>query len=38
MTARLTPDKDIEHQHNEADDSAASTVLSSGVLGSDGCG
>ena len=35
---RLTPDENVEHKDNEADDSAAGAVLSSGVLGGDGCG
>ena len=38
VIAGLTPDEDVEHQDNEADDSAAGTVLRGGVLGSDGCG
>ena len=36
MTARLTPDKDVEHKDDEADDSAAGTVLSGGVHGLEG--
>jgi hypothetical protein len=35
---RLTPDEDIEHKDDEADDSAAGAVLSGGVLGGDGRG
>jgi hypothetical protein len=35
---RLTPDEDVEHEDNEADDSAAGAVLRCGVLGGDGRG
>lgn len=38
MTAQLTPDENVEHKDNEADDSAAGTVLRSGILGGDGRG
>lgn len=34
----LTPDEDVEHEHDEADDSAAGAVLCRGVLGGDGRG
>ena len=36
MTARLTPDEDIEHEDDEADDSTAGAILSGGVHGLEG--